>query len=182
MSLPVPTELVRVEGDSLTDIEDIPDGKVFHVTSLPNWDLIRQSGSILPNPGGQFPTTFGSKNSYFRKRGCVSVFDYRVKPRKAIDYRCRCDALRRVQPDTPGVAILFLHPAIYPKLLSWELCRDEVMLREQIVPYVEAGHPGPIPIAFIESVVYFRRTEDPNSFVAMIRRSIRREGKTIQPQ
>lgn len=173
MNLLVPTELVRVEGDSLTDIEDILEGKVFHVTSLPNWELIRQSGSILPNPDGQFPTTFGSNNSYFRKRGCVSVFDYRVKPRKAIDYRRRCDALRRVQPDTPGIAILFLHRDIYPKLLSWELCRDEVMLREQIVPFVEAGHPGPIPVAFIESVIYFRCTEDPNSLPAILRRARR---------
>lgn len=182
MNLPVPTELVRVEGEPVTDIEDFLEGKVFHVTSLPNWDLIRQSGFILPNPAGLFPTTFGSKNSFFRKRGCVSVFDYRVRPPQAINYRRRCDPLRRAQPDTPGVAILFLHPDIYPKLLSWELCQDEVKCREQIVPFVEAGHQGAIPISLIESLIYFRRTENPNSFAASVRRSMQGDAADSKPQ
>lgn len=122
MSLPTPTELVRVEGESVTDIEDILEGKVFHVTLLPNWNLIHTSGSILPNPAGQLPTTFGSSNSFFRARGCISVFDYRVKPPEGpIDYRHRCHPLQPAQPDTPGAAILILHPDFYPELLS-ELC------------------------------------------------------------
>lgn len=174
MSLPVPTELVRVEGEPIADIEDILEGKVFHVTSLPNWNLIRQSGFILPNPDGLLPTTFGSHNSLFRKRGCVSVFDYRVKPPEdPINYRHRCDPLQPAQPDTPGIAILFLHPDVYPKLLSWELCRDEVMYRERVVPYVEAGHPGPISISLVERVVYFRRTENPSCLAAILRRARR---------
>lgn len=183
MSLPIPTELVRVEGEPIADIEDILEGKVFHVTSLPNWNLIRQSGFILPNPDGLLPTTFGSHNSFFRKRGCVSVFDYRVEPPEdPINYKHRCHPLQPAQPDTPGVAILFLHPDIYPKLLSWELCQDEVMLRERVVPFVEAGHRGPIPISLIESVIYFRRTENPNSFAAIVRRSMQGDAADSKPQ
>jgi hypothetical protein len=181
MKLPVLTELVRDEGDSINDVEDLLEGKVFHVTSLPNWELILKSGSIAPNSDGQFTNTFGSKNSFFRNRSCVSVFDYRVKPPEDnVDYRHRCHPLQPARPDTPGVAILFLHPVIYPKLLSWKLCRDEVMCRERVVPYVEAGHPGPISISFIENVIYFRRTENENSFAAIIRRSM--QSNDTKPQ
>lgn len=183
MSLPEPTELVRVEGESVTDIEDILEGKVFHVTLLSNWNLIRTSGSILPNPAGLLPTTFGSSNSFFRARGCVSVFDYRAKPPEGpIDYRHRCHPLQPAQPDTPGVAILILHPDIYPKLLSWELCRNEVMCREQVVPYVEAGHPGPIPASLIEQLIFFRRIEAPDSLPAMLRRARSRAPSSRKPQ
>jgi hypothetical protein len=62
---------------------------------------------------------------------------------------------------------------VYPKLLSWKLCRDEVMHRERVVPYVEAGHPGPIPVTLVERVVYFRRTEDPDCLPAILRRARR---------
>ena len=174
MSLPEPTELVRVEGEPISDIEDILEGRVFHVTLLPNWSLICQSGYIFPNKDGVLPYTFGSDKSYFRNRGCVSVFDYRVKPPEdPINYRHRCHPLQPAQPDTPGVAILFLHPDIYPDLLSWELCRDEVMYRERVVPYVEAGYRGPIPVSKVEEVIFFRRTENPECWAAILRSAFR---------
>lgn len=53
-------------------------GRVFHVTLSDNIPAIEASGAIRSNPGFDLKTTFGSsQNSYFRKLGCVSLFDLR---------------------------------------------------------------------------------------------------------
>ena len=41
-----------------------------------------------------------------------------------------------------------------------------------IVPHVEAGHPGPIPLADIENVFYLRIVEDPEDPYAEFRRAL----------
>jgi len=59
-------------------------GRVFHVTRRSVLDQIHKDGYILANQQGQRETAFGSSQSYFRKRGCVSLFDYRSASDKEI--------------------------------------------------------------------------------------------------
>ena len=79
----------------------------------------------------------------------------------------KCPPTEPLSADS-GIAILLFKPEIYPKLLSWEGCRNED-LRQMVVPYVEAGYFGPIPISLIEKVIIVTKSEDPNSLVAMLR-------------
>ena len=75
-------------------------GRVFHVTSQHAFAEILASGQIHPNVNGTYTSPFGSSNSYFRKRGCVGLFDYRAATPEQIEASiskcspypaCECD-------------------------------------------------------------------------------------------
>ena len=124
---------------------DILEGKVFHVSLTSNWAKIRESGEILSNNENALETTFGSSsNSYFKNKGCVSVFDYRrihdEKPQKHI-HKCRPT---RPLVDGKGITIFILKSEVYGRLMTWENWKNED-LRQMVVPHVEAGYPCPLP-------------------------------------
>jgi len=78
----VETEIDRLESESFADIEATLEGRVFDVTLREFFSRILVAGVIVPNQDGALPTTFGSSaNSFFRNRGCVSVFDFRGQSR-----------------------------------------------------------------------------------------------------
>ena len=82
----------------------------------------------------------------------MSVFDYRniygEEPQKHM-YKCR--PTNPLSADS-GIAVLIFKSEIYPKLRSWEGWRDGD-LRQMVVPYVEAGFFGSIPLALVEKVI-----------------------------
>lgn len=168
-------EFSRPETDRLEDIQALIEGHVFHVTKRPYWPQILATGAIEPNSNGRLPTTFGNYDSFFRKRGCISVFDFRLPPNDEIlDFRRRCWPFQAATPGDEGIAILILNSSIYPVLITWNRWKDENALSEMIVPFVEAGHPGPIPVSAIDDVILLRITEDPNCHAAMMRRAAKR--------
>lgn len=148
------------------------EGHVFHVTKRENWTSIAACGEIRPNCGSGYRTSFGSyRNSYFRNLGCISVFDWRIPPNNDItDFRARCHPLQPASPDNDGIVILFLNPALHDRLIPWTGWRDSGDLSQMVVPYVEAGYPGAIPLDHIDSAIFFTLTEDPNSVAATFRR------------
>jgi hypothetical protein len=166
-------DLTRKEGESLADVEALMEGRVFHVTRRAYWSAICASGEIQANEEGRLPSTFGfSANSYFRNRGCVSLFDYRTPPDEKIrDFRSRCWPFQAARSADEGIAILVLERSVEANLISWSQWKEENVPSEMIVPYVEAGHPGPIPVAKIELVILLRIEEDPNSIAAVLRRA-----------
>ena len=173
------TEVVRGETESTADVRALLQGSVFHVTRRTNWQAIEASGKLLPNPGGNLRTTFGfSRNSFFRNRGCVSLFDYRAPATEEItDFRFRCDPLQPAEPGGEGIAILVLNPSICGRLISWTKWKEEEAYAEMVVPHVEAGHPGPISLEEVQRLIFFRRTEDSHSVAAAFRRSYAHPGQ-----
>lgn len=167
-------DIVRVESEPRADIEAVLEGHVFHVTKREYWPSILESGAILPNPDGKLATTFGSsRNSFFRKRGCVSVFDWRLAPPDTSpEPRYRCHPFQAAGVGEAGAAIAFLSVRTYSKLISWKLWEEQQAWGEMVAPYVEAGHPGPISIDLVERVLFLRLEEEPGSFAAMVRRSM----------
>lgn len=175
-------EIVRSESETLVDVVALLEGKVFHVTKREYWPAIQTSGVLLPNSKNLLPTTFGSSyHSFFRKLGCVSLFDYRATPDENIlNFRSRCNPLQPAIPGEEGIAILILNSAIHEHLIPWteskenHTCTGPIM----IVPYVETGHKGPIPLHFVESLIFFRKEIDHNCFAARMRKSCqaRRDG------
>jgi len=153
-------EVVRAENEPLDDIEAMLEGRIFHVTKREHWLAIKQCGVIRPNQDGSLPTTFGfSTNSHFRKRGCVSLFDWRDATKEVRSFRYHCWPLTHAVPGGNGIAILFLKPGIVGRLITWEKWKQEApWLKEMVVPHVEAGHEGRIPIEDIERVLLLRRT------------------------
>src|SRR6266404_5846055 len=123
------------------------DRRVFHVSRLSNMGPILASGEIRPNSQGSFATTFGfSGNSFFRNRSCVSLFDLRSATPEERDASVgKCSPTKPASPES-GIAIFMLSSSTYPRLLPWSLWKQEKAWKEMVVPYIEAGHPGPIPL------------------------------------
>ncbi len=163
---------VRRETEPLDDIMAYLQGHVFHVTRLTYLPSIIKRGEVLPNRDGMLPTTFGfSDNAFFRNRDCVSLFDYRpVATEEIKDFRLRCYPFRPAFPPNGGVAILILQPTAYNVLIPWTRWKDENALREMVVPHVEAGHPGPLPLRLVAEIISVEITEDAGSLAARLRK------------
>jgi hypothetical protein len=135
-------------------------GRVFHVTSIDAWQQILKAGGICPNTDARFETGFGSaRNSFFRKRGCVSLWDFRTATDEQIE-SALCHPLQIVRYERPGV-VLILSPAIHASLISWIGWEQEKVYSEMVVPHIECGHPGAIPLSAVEEAVTVRVTTPP---------------------
>ncbi|MDP1536958.1 MAG: hypothetical protein Q8L95_07245 [Burkholderiales bacterium] len=163
----------RVETDSLDDIAAMLEGRVFHVSKLAYLDAILRDGEIRTNVDGSLPTSFGFlSNGFFRKRDCVSLFDYRLALTDEIrGYRGKCSPLMPARPASEGVAILLMLPEIHTSLIPWSTWKDENACGDMIVPYVEVGHRGPIPLRMVEEIICLSLDEDPTSLAAILRRN-----------
>jgi hypothetical protein len=172
MSVLKTTTYIRSEKDSLDDISSLLEGRVFHVTRLAYLDAILTSGEIRPNGDCSLPSTFGClANGFFRKRNCISLFDYRGEiTDENRHFRTACWPF---QPARDGIAILVLVSDINTALIPWTRWKEEKAWGDQVVPYFEAGYPGCISIKLIDEVICLTVKQDPNSSAAMIRNASR---------
>ncbi|MCS3360017.1 hypothetical protein NYL07_09160, partial [Xanthomonas translucens pv. translucens] len=141
------TKYIRSESESFGDVEALLEGCVFHVTRREYWPAIQRAGAVFPNIDGSLASSFGSSaNSFFRNRGCVSVFDYRESPdEEIVDFRRRCYPFQPAAPGNEGITVLVLNTSLHEHLQPWTRWQDEKAYGEMIVPRVEAGHIGQIP-------------------------------------
>ena len=167
------TSYFRSETESLDDILSLLQGRVFHVTKHAYLSSILADEQIKPNADGTLPTTFGfSSNAFFRNRGYVSLFDYRAEPTEDIRfYRRKCRPFMPAQPGDDGIAILILKPEVHSAIVPWTRSKEEGAPSEMVVPYVEAGHSGPISTELIDEVLCVKIEEDPMSFPARLRKA-----------
>jgi hypothetical protein len=171
---PILTKLRLSETGLSTAVRPLLEGRVFHVSRLSNLELILACREIRPNQDGALATTFGSAaNSFFRNRGCVSLFDYRsVSPEELTDATMKCSPTQPATPES-GIVIFMLAAASCPALLSWQLWKAEQAWREMVVPHIEAGHHGPIPLALVDEIICIEIEEDPNSIAYLLRQARR---------
>ncbi len=128
--------------------------KVFHVTSASNYEKIIKSGQILPNTKNQRPYNQGSDNSCFNELGCVSLVDLRNICIDKINEGL--DKYRFVNPphtDNNPIFLVLL-AEVCGSLIPWNECNKRSMnVKNQVVPYIEAGHIGPIELHDIDFVL-----------------------------
>jgi hypothetical protein len=134
-------------------------GNVFHATTPENFNKIIRENQILSNEKLSLESPYGRReNGFFKKRNCVSFFDYRDHKDESFKnhlYDCTIEQIYTEEND--AVAILFLNKKFYKDLISWRLWKEQATLSEQVVPYVEAGLPGPLPLDQIESIVLYKQ-------------------------
>jgi hypothetical protein len=152
------------------------EGRAFHVSELSNLPAILTAGAIQPNTEGTLATTFGhSKNSYFRNRGCVSVFDLRTPPPDE-NFLWRCSPFSPAR-DPQGLAIFILSSAACADLLPWTGWKVEQAWGEMIAPYVEAGYRGLLPLTLIDELLeVVVVADDPDPLIATLLEARRRTG------
>jgi hypothetical protein len=133
-------------------------GRVFHVTTPEAYTRILSDRFIKSNKAGDFPFTWEkSESSYFRKRGCVCVFDLRSATREQVN-----DGLLKCPPwSNNQVVFLLLKESCYQRLIPWTIAKSDVGFREMYVPYVEVGYPDAISLDDVERVLLVDVEEPP---------------------
>jgi hypothetical protein len=136
-------------------------GRVFHGTNESIHQILH-CDEIRPNQHGLHSGYYGSfTNSFFKKRGCVSFFDYRSTDTEQFEQFCwRCRPTNHAKPGAV-LAYLFLSPSAYSDLILWTLWKTEGEPPEMILPYLEVGHPGPITLDKIEEIILVLVTQNP---------------------
>jgi len=136
------------------------DGRVFHGTDESIHDILR-CGEIRPNLLNQYPSPYGGYSSFFKKRGCVALFDYRSTTTEHFkEHYSKC--MPTYPAKSGGVlAYLFVSNSVYPDLLPWTLWKEEKTWSDMIVPYIEIGHRGPITLEKIEEILLVLVINDP---------------------
>lgn len=134
-------------------------GQVFHVTLLKNLAAIQACGEVDWRGGGG--KTFGfAQNGFFKNKQCVSVFDLRDSDHdKFHDFLWRCHPLQpimRGRTEAEAVAIFFVAESAHDTLLPWNLWKSEEAYSQMVVPYVEAGMPGPLSLSLIREIEVVR--------------------------
>jgi len=129
-------------------------GEVFHVTPQEAARHILADGVIKNNKNGQFRFIFPqAENSYFRRKGCVCLFDLRSRSQEVIE-----DALLKYPFLNPTNAV---KPVFF--LLDKSLCQNLItyadFLNEKshdtiIIPHVEAGYLGEICLQMISMILW----------------------------
>jgi hypothetical protein len=127
---------------------------VFHVTTLEAYALILSSGAIKSNQAGEFCFTFGqSEYSYFRKRACVSVFDLRTVNQDDLDLALHKYYFLNPPFSKDKPVFLFLRESCFEQLIPWSKSKEDEGFSAMVIPHVEAGYPGEIPISLVERVL-----------------------------
>ena len=151
------------------------EGRVFHVSRLSNVSAILRAGAIMPNVAGRLRSTFGhATHAFFAHCGCVSMFDLRSsRPGQGgdDDPLWRCSPWRAAADDS-GVAIFVLAPEDCIDLVPWTAWQPSP---ELIIPYVEAGHLGPISLASVEELFEIQVEASPDPFLATLQKMGRRQ-------
>lgn len=140
-------------------------GHVWHTTSLRLYDLILQSGSILPNPdlpdSERWKTSRGPEYyPYVRVLGGVSLFDFRgFEPimysdrypmsswREFVPYRRSQGGAVWMQIDTDSLGSAFLDG----QALKARQIQDKAY-QHTLMPAIEAAHVGPLPLSAVRRV------------------------------
>jgi len=172
MDLKVIEQLAIPEVGAMQELLPRLMGEVFHVSKASNLESIKEASAIFPNKDGRLNSSFGaSSNSYFKNRNCVSVFDYRNPPGNKFDqFMGRCRPTLPAGPKTP-IVIFYLGKAAIKRLLPWTGWKSDGHPSEMILPYLEAGHPGAIPLEDIEEILEVELIEDPKSMISIMRKA-----------
>jgi hypothetical protein len=96
-------------------------------------------------------TSEQSKFSYFRKKDCVSLLDLRAgtSDQAQVEAALYKYYFLNLFPSNRSVFLL-LKGSCFERLIPWTQSID---VSAMVVPYVEAGYPGEIPLPLIEHIL-----------------------------
>ena len=148
-------ERVRIHQSELrTTLLDRLRGNVFHVTTQEAWPLIRSTGSVLPNPPNDPKIKKWEYVGYFRQESHVSLCDLRSVQegdlKEALPKYTFLD-LREGRADP--VFLILSSSSVDRIVTNAEAIDDATEAGQQIVPFIEAGYPGDLPLAEITEVL-----------------------------
>ena len=135
------------------ELLDILSGKVFHVTRAENLSKILKEGGLIPNLEKANLSPFGNtENGFFRNLGCVSFFDYRgCGTSEWEEHAHKCSPFLAFNT-SETISFLFLSEEYYENLVSWRKWKELEQWSMRVVPYVEIGFKGKVPLKAISEI------------------------------
>jgi hypothetical protein len=144
---------MQLEIGQFDDLAPVLAGEVFHVTTASGYQAILAAGAVEPNTGERESPFGNTENGFFRLRECVSVFDYRAYgSAEWEEHAFKCLPTSPLREDRT-IVVLLLHEQHHSKLVPWSKWKDEEAWSQRVVPHVEAGYPGNLPLAAIKQVL-----------------------------
>jgi hypothetical protein len=125
-------------------------GRIFHVTSIERFLAIYKAGAIKNNKDQSLKKH--EYNSYFANKGCVSVVDLVNNTKPIVTRRKMLNDYSIFEKGGQVTTFLFLAPEIHSQIITWEAYKREKAYGQQIVPELESGIPGEIPLRCVEEV------------------------------
>lgn len=128
--------------------------QIFHITDAKGFMGIVRTGDIRPNIAGVFGNNWGTKNSYFRNRGCISVCDFYHNTSVRKRYEATCKYNFYDLPCNNGLGyFMVLKSVLFGKMITWDAWKHDRKGSEDVVPDLESGYPGTISLKDIDFVV-----------------------------
>lgn len=137
-------------------------GRVFHRTSLKNYSKIINSGFIDNNQNEKYQLNWNN-NSFFKKRGYVSVCDLynNTRPRLTKEAAISKYNIFGQKSDCDNKFVfLFLSKDEYQNLVTWQEWLKQ-RSSDLLVPYLESGYPEKILLSSIEEIWFFEIKDRP---------------------
>jgi len=135
-------------------LTDLLKGKIFHITDAKGFLGITSSGKIEANHAERFGNNWGSKKSYFRNRGCISVCDFfnNTCSKKLYDAICKYN-FYDLSCNKGLSYFMVLQKGLAADIVPWDRRRQDRETGGDLVPDLESGYPGDIPLSKLDSVI-----------------------------
>ena len=164
-------ERVKVHQSELrTTLLDRLRGSVFHVTTQEAWPLIRSRGLVSSDPPDLPVIKKWEYNAYFRQKSHVSLCDLRSVQESDLHMALHRYFFLDPRSGCPDPVFLILSSSAVNRIVTYgEAIDDATEAGQMIVPFVEAGYPGDLPLAEITDVLIVDIDRPPPSpFVRML--------------
>ncbi len=121
---------------------------MFHVTTGPKFESIRDGGAILANPPE--PCEY---DAYFRSIGCISLCDLRLVSSEDLETALSNYFFLNPRFDA-NPAFLILGAAALKSVVTYSEAREAALaMGKMIVPTIEAGFPGDLLTPMLDEVI-----------------------------
>ncbi len=133
--------------------------RVFHVTTREAWPCIEASGRILASPPESVPRC---DNAGLRHIGHVSLCDLRSLAEGNLQHALDAYYFLDYRRESRGPVFMFLTKSAIEDVVSYQELKDRInSLKKLIVPFVEAGHAGDLPLEKIAEVLVVEVVRSP---------------------
>ena len=147
-------------------------GNVFHVTTQDAWPRIRSGEVVLSNPPDHPSIKKWEYNAYFRRESHVSLCDLRSVRDNDLEMALGDYFFLDPHGGCSDPVFLILSRSAVDRIVTYDEAIDDAREAGQmIVPFVEAGYPGDLPLAEITVVLIVDIDRPPpDPFVAALQR------------
>ena len=130
-------------------------GSVFHVTTQDAWPLIRRTESVLANPPDDPAIKkWDEYTGYFQQISHVSLCDLRSVREHDLSVALQRYFFLDPRRGCPDPVFLIVSPSSVNAIVTYrEAIDDATEAGQMIVPFIEAGYPGDLPLAKITEVL-----------------------------